>query len=85
MLTLIGRWASVRTWGLFVALGNTLSGGAAAPTLLLGLYGFVGRFMPTGATVETIRTRDLTRLLLVEVSARMPGWLRAREAWGQRG
>lgn len=71
MLTLIGRSASVPTWGLFVALGNALAGGAVAPPLLLGLYGFVGRFMPTGATVETIRTRDLPRLLLVEVIACM--------------
>jgi hypothetical protein len=55
MLTLIGRWAIIPTWGLFVAIGNAASGGAVAPPLLPGFYRFVGRFLPNGATVETIR------------------------------
>ena len=55
MLTLIGRWAIIPTWGLFVAIGNAASGGAVAPPLLPAFYRFVGRFLPNGATVETIR------------------------------
>lgn len=55
MLTLIGKWAFIPTWGFFVALGNAASGGAVAPPLLPSFYGFIGRFLPTGATVETVR------------------------------
>jgi hypothetical protein len=55
MLALIGRWAIVPTWGLFIAIGNASSGGAVAPPLLPAFYRFVGRFLPNGATVETIR------------------------------
>jgi hypothetical protein len=55
MLTLIGRWAIVPTWGLLVAIGNAASGGAVAPPLLPAFYRFAGQFLPNGATVETIR------------------------------
>src|SRR5436305_14399473 len=55
MLTLFGRWAIIPTWGLFVAIGNASSGGAVAPPLLPAFYGFIGRFLPSGATVDTIR------------------------------
>jgi hypothetical protein len=55
MLTLIGRWAFIPTWGLFVAIGNAASGGAVAPPLLPAFDRFVGRFLPNGASVETIR------------------------------
>jgi hypothetical protein len=55
MLTLIGRWAIIPTWGLFIAIGNAASGGAVAPPLLPAFYRFVGRFLPNGASVETIR------------------------------
>jgi hypothetical protein len=55
MLTLIGRWAIIPTWGLFIAVGNAASGGAVAPPLLPAFYRFVGRYLPNGATVETIR------------------------------
>ena len=55
MLTLIGRWAFIPTWSLFIAIGNAASGGAVAPPLLPAFYRFVGRFLPNGATVETIR------------------------------
>ena len=55
MLTLIGRWALIPTWGLFVAIGNAASGGAVAPPLLPAFYRFVGRFLPNRATVEMIR------------------------------
>jgi hypothetical protein len=37
------------------AIGNAASGGAVAPPLLPAFYRFVGRFLPNGATVETIR------------------------------
>lgn len=55
MLALIGRWAIVPTWGLLVAIGNASSGGAVAAPLLPAFYRFIGRFLPNGATVETIR------------------------------
>jgi hypothetical protein len=56
MLVLIGRWAILPTWGLFVLLGNTSSGGAVAPPLLPPFYAFIGRFLPPGATVNIIHT-----------------------------
>ena len=34
MATLIGRWAIIPTWLIFVVLGNTSSGGAVSPALL---------------------------------------------------
>ncbi len=55
MITLVGRWAIIPTWGFFVAFGNASSGGAVAPPLLPAFYGFVGRFLPSGATVEIVR------------------------------
>jgi hypothetical protein len=55
MITLVGRWAIVPTWGFFVAFGNASSGGAVAPPLLPSFYGFIGRFLPAGATVEIVR------------------------------
>jgi hypothetical protein len=53
---LIHRWAIVPTWGLFVILGNTSSGGAVAQPLLPPFYAFIGRFLPPGATVTIVRT-----------------------------
>lgn len=55
MISLLGRWAILPTWGLLVAIGNAASGGAVPAPLLPAFYGFVGRFLPNGATVETIR------------------------------
>ncbi len=46
MIVLIGRWAIIPTWLLFVILGNTSSGGAVAPPLLPPPYAFIGRFLP---------------------------------------
>ena len=43
------------TWGLFIAIGDAASGGAVALPLLPAFYRFVGRFLPNGATVETVR------------------------------
>lgn len=56
MLVLVHRWAIIRTWTLFVLLGNTSSGGAVAAPLLPPFYAFVGRWLPPGATVEAVRT-----------------------------
>jgi hypothetical protein len=55
MIVLIGRWAIIPTWLLFVILGNTSSGGAVAPPLLPQPYAFIGRFLPPGATVGIVR------------------------------
>lgn len=55
MLALIGKWAIVPAWCLFIAIGNAASGGAVPAPLLPGVYRFVGRFLPNGATVEAIR------------------------------
>jgi hypothetical protein len=55
MLVLIGRWAFIPTWLLFIVLGNTSSGGAVAQPLLPQPYAFIGRFLPPGATVGIVR------------------------------
>lgn len=55
MILLFGAWAMIPTWGFFVALGNAASGGAVAPPLLPRFYGFIGRFLPAGATVQLVR------------------------------
>jgi hypothetical protein len=55
MLTLIGRWAMLPTWGLFVALGNACSGGAVAIPLLPAYDRVLAHVMPNAAAVETIR------------------------------
>lgn len=61
LIVLIGRWAIVPTWLLFVVLGNTSAGGAVAPPLLPPVYAFIGRFLPPGATVDVIRTATYFR------------------------
>jgi hypothetical protein len=53
-----GKWALVPTWILFVLISNPSSGGAVAPQLLPAFYEFMGRWVPTGATVRALR--DLT-------------------------
>jgi hypothetical protein len=55
-IVLVGGWAILPTWLLFVVLGNASSGGAVAPPLLPPFYAFIGRFLPPGATVDTIRS-----------------------------
>jgi hypothetical protein len=55
MILLVGRWALIPTWLLFVVLGNASSGGAVAPPLLPSPYDLIGRFLPPGATVEAMR------------------------------
>jgi hypothetical protein len=56
MIVLIGRWAILPTFTLFVILGSASSGGAVAPPLLPRFYELIGRFLPPGATVETLRS-----------------------------
>ncbi|MGV9247199.1 ABC transporter permease [Streptomyces sp. NPDC003710] len=53
--TFLGRWALVPTWVLLVILGNPSSGGAVAWPLLPPVLGFVGRFLPPGASVSAQR------------------------------
>lgn len=53
-----GRWAMLPTWIVFVLISNPSSGGAVAPELLPPFYQFMGRWLPTGATVRAVR--DLT-------------------------
>ncbi|MFF3957911.1 ABC transporter permease [Streptomyces sp. NPDC001890] len=49
---LIGRWAMLPTWGLMVMLGNPSSGGAVSWPLLPSVLGFIGRWLPPGASVN---------------------------------
>ena len=56
MSTLIGRWAIIPTWLLFVVLGNTSSGGAVAAALLPQPFSFLSRALPSGATVSLLRS-----------------------------
>jgi hypothetical protein len=53
--TFLGRWAILPTWLLMVVLGNPSSGGAIAWPLLPPVLGFLGRFLPPGATVSAQR------------------------------
>jgi hypothetical protein len=53
--TFLGRWAILATWLLMVVLGNPSSGGAVAWPLLPPVLGFLGRFLPPGATVNAQR------------------------------
>jgi hypothetical protein len=55
MAVLIGRWAIVPTWLLFVVLGNSSSGGAVSPPLLPHPYALVSQWLPSGATVTALR------------------------------
>jgi len=55
MATLIGRWAILPTWLFFVILGNTSSGGAVSPPLLRSPFAFISQWLPSGATVTSLR------------------------------
>ena len=55
MSVLIGRWAIVPTWLFFVVLGNSSSGGAVSPPLLPPPFAFVSQWLPSGATVTSLR------------------------------
>lgn len=54
MLVLFAGAAIIPTWLLLVILGNTSSGGAVAIPLLPAFFGFVGRYLPPGATVSIL-------------------------------
>jgi hypothetical protein len=55
MTVLIGRWAIIPTWLFFVVLGNSASGGAVSPPLLPPPFAFVSQWLPSGATVTSLR------------------------------
>jgi hypothetical protein len=55
MALLLGRWAIVPTWLFFVILGNTSSGGAVSPPLLPAPFAFISQWLPSGATVTSLR------------------------------
>jgi hypothetical protein len=55
MTVLVGRWAILPTWLFFVVLGNSASGGAVAPPLLPRPFAFVSQWLPSGATVTSLR------------------------------
>ena len=54
-VTIGGKWALLPTWITFVIIANPSSGGAVAPELLPAFYEFMGRWLPTGATVRAMR------------------------------
>ena len=55
MTLLVGRWAIVPVWLFFVVLGNSSSGGAVSPPLLPGPFAFISQWLPSGATVTSLR------------------------------
>ena len=55
MTVLIGPWAIVPTWLFFVVLGNSSSGGTVSPPLLPAPFEFVSQWLPSGATVTSLR------------------------------
>ena len=55
MSVLIGRWAILPVWLFFVVLGNSSSGGAVSPPLLPAPFAFVSQWLPSGATVTSLR------------------------------
>jgi hypothetical protein len=76
MLVVVGRWAIIPTWLLFIVLGNTSSGGAVAQPLLPQPYAFIGRFLPPGATVGIVRTAVYFRHQQhIEPFVVLAGWL----------
>jgi hypothetical protein len=55
MTVLTGRWAILPTWLFFVVLGNSSSGGAVSPPLLPAPFAFISQWLPSGATVTSLR------------------------------
>jgi hypothetical protein len=55
MTVLLGRWAILPTWVFFVVLGNSSSGGAVSPPLLPAPFAFISQWLPSGATVTSLR------------------------------
>lgn len=56
MLVLMHRWAIIPTWGVFILLGNTSSGGAVSASLLPQPFAFLNHALPSGATVSAIHS-----------------------------
>lgn len=54
--SLIGRWALAPTWALVLVLGNPSSGGTVSWPLLPSLFASIGRWLPTGASVNAQHT-----------------------------
>jgi hypothetical protein len=55
MVVLLGRWAIVPCWLFFVVLGNSASGGAVSPPLLPRPFALISQWLPSGATVTSLR------------------------------
>ena len=55
MTVLVARWAILPVWLFFVVLGNSSSGGAVSPPLLPAPFGFISQWLPSGATVTSLR------------------------------
>jgi hypothetical protein len=55
MTVLLGAWAIVPTWLFFLILGNASSGGAVSPPLLPQPFAFLSQWLPSGATVSSLR------------------------------
>jgi hypothetical protein len=55
MTVLVGRWAILPVWLFFVVLGNSSSGGAVSPPLLPAPFAFISQWLPSGATVTSLR------------------------------
>jgi hypothetical protein len=51
----LGRWSILPTWLFFVVLGNSASGGAVAAPLLPRPFAIISQWLPSGATVESLR------------------------------
>jgi hypothetical protein len=55
MTVMSARWAIVPVWLFFVVLGNSSSGGAVSPPLLPAPFAFISQWLPSGATVTSLR------------------------------
>jgi len=55
MSVVLGRWAILPVWLFFVVLGNSSSGGAVSPPLLPAPFAFISQWLPSGATVTSLR------------------------------
>ena len=56
MIVLMHRWAIIPTWGMFILLGNTSSGGAVSASLLPQPFAFLNHALPSGAAVSAIHS-----------------------------
>lgn len=55
MTMVLNAWAILPTWLFFVVLGNASSGGAVSPALLPQPFAFLSQWLPSGATVTSLR------------------------------